>query len=122
MLPATQRSLQRDSIEKKVDAVLAETGFIDIDPVKVQGNARAILNANGRTLDSVLGNLAYLSDCAENEMVRLNATRDCLTIHGVNLKPDTGESKQSINIVFQNVVNGEEKLKAIFCPNRTQEV
>lgn len=102
-----------------LDAVLTESGFVE--PVKRDDTtltARDILNKKGATLDAVLDNMVGLMSFAENESVRLKAIENGLSIHGVDIKNTERSGNNNVQIVFNNVENGPQRLDAIFCPER----
>lgn len=114
MLPQTKKAITPDSI----DSALAESGYKDIEPKEVKTEAKSILIDSGADLKETLENMVHLMRFSDNDSVRLKATENSLTIHGVKLK-ETGEGNNTqVNIVFQNVEEGDKRLDSMLCPER----
>jgi hypothetical protein len=114
--------IPRTNIMEKIDAALEKVGYVDplagVDKRKAAVDAREALVQNGATLENVIGNIVGLMNNSEIDAVRLKASEHCLTIHGVNLKEVKEGQNTQINVIFNNVENGAERLQSVLCPER----
>lgn len=123
LIPQTTKAIQgvqtEPIITDVIESVLGDSGYVEpFNKKKAESDARQILINHDAGLDNVLGEMVVLMRHAENEQVRMKAIENALTIHGVSLKPQNGETNNQINIVFNGVEDGAKRLDAVFCPQR----
>lgn len=104
----------------KIDKILAESGYKE--PTKDRNpnmDAQEYLNESGASLHECLDNMVALMQYAETEPVRLKATENNLSIHGVSFKENKEAVPTSINIQINNVSEENQgKLDEVLCPSR----